>query len=92
VTDELRNVNARQEQGITCWLWTEVGDGQLELIRSVNRSTWWATCAYGNGYTRSYANCPDSTVYCFESDAERIQVELEFKTALAARRVAWSLR
>lgn len=86
VKDEMRNVTARQEQGFKCWLWTEPGDGQLELITSVNQSTWWATCTDGHGYPRSYSCCPDSTVHCFESEAERIQIEQEMKAALAARR------
>lgn len=71
-----------------CWthhtdayLWTETGEGQLRLVTGVRRD-WWIVTGHC-----SLCSTPDTLLYVFDNDAERMQQERDMRARLASRRV-----
>lgn len=88
----VRTTTIREFDGFLSFLWTEIGEGQLEkVVQCHSNGDVWACHRKerpGTFNTHWYCCCPDTKLY-IGTDAEIAELERELKAKLAARRQEW---
>lgn len=78
-------------EGERAYIFTEIGDGQLEEVASFNPHDGWVRCYYcERRYTRSYLVCNNEPAYIFDTGFEAAVYERERQEQLQARRERWN--
>lgn len=81
----MQTIQADQfKPGMLAYIWEETGNGSLRRVDYI-RQDWWIVTGHC-----SWCCCPDTTLYVFDSAAERKQIEASLRHRLEVRRIEWS--